>query len=106
MPLFAAMVSAFFTALSGFLAKLFIARVALRIAGVAAIMGFGSVLMVTFNGVVAPMVANMFSTQFGQLIGLAFPPAAGTVIAGVGVVWIACTTYKLQVQAVKLTANM
>lgn len=106
MPLFAGMVSAFFTALGGFLAKLFIARVALRIAAVAAIGALGAVLMATFNTVIAPMVSSMFSTQYGQLIGLAFPPVAGTVLAGIATIWIACTTYKLQVHAIKVTANI
>lgn len=106
MPIFAAMVSAFFTALGGFFAKLFIARVALRIAAVAAIAAMGAILMATFNGIVSPMVSSMFNTQYGQLIGLAFPPVAGTVLAGIVTIWIACTTYKLQVHAVKVTANI
>ena len=106
MPLFASMVSAFFTALGGFFAKLFIARVAVRIAAVAAITALGAVLMALFNSVVAPMVAQMFSTQYGQFLGLAFPPVAGTVIAGITAVWLGCTTYKLQVHAVKVTANI
>lgn len=106
MPLFASMVSAFFTALGGFLAKLFIARVAVRIAAVAAITALGAVLMALFNSVVAPMVSAMFTTQYGQFLGLAFPPVSGTVIAGITAVWLGCTTYKLQVQAVKVTANI
>jgi len=106
MPLFAAMVSGFFTALSAFMAKVFIARVALRIAAVAAIGAFGAVLMALFNTVVSPMVAAMFQTSYGQLIGLAFPPVAGTVLAGITAIWIGCTTYKLQVHAVKVTANI
>lgn len=106
MPLFASMVAGFFNALALFLAKLFAARVAIRLAAVSAIVAFGTALMVTFNTVVAPWVAAAFNTSFGQLIGLAFPPVAGTVLAGIATIWVACTTYKLQVAAVKVTANI
>ena len=106
MPLFAAMVSAFFNGLALFLARLFAAKVAIRVAAVAAIGAFGTALMLTFNNFVAPLVAQLFATSYGQLLGLAFPPVAGTVLAGVATLWVACTTYKLQVHAVKVTANI
>ena len=106
MPLFASMVAAFFQALATFLAKLFAVRIALRVAAVTAIVGFGAALMATFNSVVAPLVAQVFANPYGQLLGLAFPPVAGTVLAGVSTLWVACTTYKLQVAAVKVTANV
>lgn len=106
MPVFASMVAAFFNALALFLARLFAARIAIRVAAVTAIVGFGAVLMGTFNAVIAPFVAQVFSNPYGQLLGLAFPPVAGTVLAGVATLWVACTTYKLQVAAVKVTANI
>lgn len=106
MPQFALMVTAIFQGLSAFLAKLFLAKVALRIAAVAAISGFAATLMATFNAVVAPWVAAAFSTSYGQVIGLAFPPVAGTVLAGIATLWVACTTYALQRQAVAVTANI
>lgn len=106
MPLFAGMVSAFFTALASFLARLFAAKVAVRLAAVAALATLGGALMLTFNGIVAPLVAGIFSTQYGQLLGLAFPPVAGTVLTGIATLWGACTTYKLQERAIKVTAGI
>lgn len=106
MPLFATLVATFFEGLAAFLFKVFAAKVAIRVAAVAAIGGFGALLMATFNNVVSPMVSQLFSTQYGQLIGLAFPPVAGTVLAGVATIWVACTTYKLQEHAVKVTAGL
>lgn len=106
MPQLAALISSLFTALSTFLAKLFLARLAIRVAAVAAIGAFGAALMLTFNTVVAPLVAQAFNSSYGQFIGLAFPPVAGTCLAGLATLWVACTTYKLQVEATKLTAGI
>lgn len=106
MPLFAAFIGTFFSSLSLFLAKLFAAKVALRIAAVTAIGALSTGLMVTFNGLIAPVVAGIFSTEYGQLLGLIFPPISGTVCAGLITLWLACMTYKLQVRAIKVTANI
>lgn len=106
MPLFAQLVASLFTGLSAFLVKAFAAKVAIRVAAVGALAASGAALMIAFNTVVAPLVGALFSTAYGQLIGLAFPPVAGTVLAGVATVWVSCTTYKLQAQAIKLAAGL
>ena len=106
MPLLAGLISTLFTALGGFLLKLFVARLAIRVAAVAAIIAAGSALMLTFNGYVAPIVGAMFSSQYGQFLGLAFPPISGTCIAAFTGVWLACTTYRLQVRTINATAGM
>jgi len=106
MPIFAAFIASFFTGLSAFLAKLFIAKVAIRVAAVAAIGALGTALLVLFNSTVAPLVGSLFSTEYGQLLGLAFPPVAGTCLAAITALWAACMAYRLQVQAIKITANV
>jgi len=106
MPLLGQAIAALFTALSGFLLKLFVARVAIRVTAVAAIASLGTALMVSFNSFVAPIVGGLFATQYGQLLGLVFPPFAGTVLFGLVALWSACAVYKLQVSAIKVTANI
>jgi len=106
MPLFAALFSALFSALGVFLAKLFAARLAMRLIGVAALTAMGSAMLTAFNGWISPLVAVAFSTQYGQFIGLAFPPIAGTVLTVYFTAWIAVQTYKMQTRAVALTAGM
>jgi len=106
MPLFATFVGSIFGALSTWLVGLLGARVALRVAAIATLAGLAVALLAFFNGVVAPMAGAAFSTSYGQLIGLAFPPAAGTCLAAIAAVWAGCVTYRLQVQAVKITANI
>lgn len=106
MPLLATMITTLFTALATFLAKLFLAKLAIRVAAVAAIIAVGSSLMVTFNSYLAPLVAQMFQSEYGQFIGLAFPPIAGTCVAAISALWVACTTYAIQVRAIRVTADM
>ena len=71
MPLLAGLISTLFSALGAFLVKLFVAKLAIRIAAVAAIVAAGTALMTAFNGFVSPLVAAMFSSQYGQFLGLA-----------------------------------
>lgn len=106
MPLFGALFSALFSALGIFLAKMFAAKLAIRLLGVAALTALGSALLMTFNGWIAPLVAMAFSTQYGQFIGLAFPPVSGTVLTLYFTAWIAVNTYKMQARAVALTASL
>lgn len=106
MPVFAAMVGTLFTALGGFLLKMFVAKVAIRVAAVAAITFFGAALLATFNYQVAPLMAQAFNTQYGQVLGLAFPPIAGTCIAALLAIYAACSLYKLQVKMTLATAGV
>ena len=106
MPLLAGLISTLFSALGAFLVKLFVAKLAIRIAAVAAIVAAGTALMTAFNGFVSPLVAAMFSSQYGQFLDLAFPPISGTCIAAFTGCWLACATYRLQVRAVNVTAGM
>lgn len=106
MPLFAALLESLFLAIGKFLAKLFLAKIAIRVVAVTAIGALGTALMLIFNGFVAPLVAALFQTQYGQLLGLVFPPVAGTVISGLITLWAAATAYRLHVRAIQITANI
>lgn len=42
---------------------------------------------VAFTLFIDPLIGVLFSTAFGMLLGLAFPPVSGTVIAGIVGLW-------------------
>ncbi|MCW5669979.1 MAG: DUF5455 family protein [Hydrogenophaga sp.] len=106
MPLFAAFFGALFSSLGVFLAKLFAAKLAIRIAGVAVLVALASGLVTAFNGWIVPLLSLLFNTQYGQFLGLAFPPVAGTVMTTYMTAVLAVATYKLQAHAVTVTANL
>lgn len=98
-----------FVSLFGGLASSLVAIGTKKVATVAyAVVAFGvalAALMAAFNLLVAPLVQAMFTTQYGQFLGLAFPPMAGTCLAAIGTAWGACALYKLKVQSIKMSAS-
>lgn len=106
MPLLASLLSGLFSALGVFFVKAIGFRLPVRLAAVAAIAALATALLALFNGAIAPLVAQAFSTQYGQFIGLAFPPVAGTVMASYFACFLALITYRLQAKAVAITASV
>jgi len=105
MPLLAALMSTLFGGMAAFLAQMWAKKVV--VAGLA-VAGFAlalAALLAIFNQLVAPLVQAMFSTQYGQFIGLAFPPISGTCMTSIATCWGACALYKLKLQSIKMTAS-
>jgi formate hydrogenlyase subunit 3/multisubunit Na+/H+ antiporter MnhD subunit len=96
MPLFAAMVQLLFSKLLLFMGLMFAKKVGLVLAGVAALTVITGALYTTLRQVIVPLAAQLFQTSYGSIIGLAFPPAAGTCILAITVVWSACGLYSWQ----------
>lgn len=88
-----------------FFAKEWGKKVAVTVVAIAAFAAALAVLLAVFNGLVSPMVSAMFTTQYGQFIGLAFPPISGTCMTAIATCWGACALYKLKMQSIKLTAS-
>jgi len=101
MPIFAALVSLLFTKLMLFLGLMFAKKVALTILGVAALVTIAGALYATMRGVIIPLATSLFSTSYGSILGLAFPPIAGTCILGIFTVWSACGLYSYQRTAIR-----
>lgn len=106
MPLLAGLISTLLTQLAGFFLKVFLARAAIRAVGVAALVGLAYGLVAAFNGYLSPLISQLFNTQYGQFLGLAFPPVAGScisvIVAAVGTVYV----YRLKVRYVHMTAGI
>lgn len=106
MPIFATLMMSLFGGIASFFIEFVTKKIAVAGAAVAAFAVCLVVLMAVFNAAVAPLVQAMFSTSYGQFIGLAFPPMAGTCLASIATVWTACALYKLKMQSIKLTASV
>ena len=105
MPILAALFTNLFAGFAAFIAQIWAKKIVVVGLAVAAFALALTVLMVLFNALVTPLVAAMFSTQYGQFLGLAFPPIAGTCIASMSAAWSGCALYKLKVQSVKMSAS-
>lgn len=106
MPLLAGLLASLFGGVASFLAQMWAKKLVVAGLAVAAFATALGVLMVAFNGWVSPLVAAMFSTQYGQFIGLAFPPISGTCMTSIASCWGACALYKLKMQSIKMTASV
>lgn len=106
MPLLGALIGNLLAGLAVWLAKVIGTKVSVRVVAGASLLAAMAALMAVFNTQVAPLAAQAFSTQYGAVIGLAFPPIAGTCLATIVAVWLACATYRLQVNLIKLSSNV
>jgi hypothetical protein len=105
MPILATFIGALLSSLASFFVRFVAVKTSIALAAVAALSALSLGLVLTFNALVSPLVQQAFSTQYGQLLGLAFPPVAGTCIAAIAAAWAACGLYKWQVTAVKTIAR-
>lgn len=106
MPIFAALLTGLFSSIGVFLAKIVAVKVAVRAAAVVALAALSAALVVVFNTAVTPFVQALFSTQYGQFLGLLFPPISGTVLVALMAFWLAVMAYRLQARAIALTASV
>jgi len=104
MPLLGALIISLASGIASFFVQFLTRKLAIAAAAVAALGVVTVALLAGFNGLVAPLVAQLFATSYGQVIGLAFPPVAGTCMATISACWAACTLYKWQVRAISLSA--
>lgn len=105
MPLLGALFVSLASGIATFFVQFLTRKLAIATAAVAALGVVTVALLAGFNMLVAPLAANLFATSYGQVLGLAFPPVAGTCIAAIGVCWSACTLYRWQVKAISLAAT-
>jgi hypothetical protein len=105
MPLLGQLFVSLFGGFFGGLLKDASRKTATLVVATAAIVTAGVTLMGIFNAAVAPLVAQMFSTQYGQFLGLAFPPIAGTCLATIVGCWLGCAAYRLAMQITQTAAS-
>lgn len=105
MPVLGALFATLFGGIASFLVAMLGKKLAVAAAAVAGLALATGVLIAGFRAIVAPLVAQAFHTQYGQFIGLAFPPAAGNCLAAIALTWSACTLYKWQVKAIQISAS-
>lgn len=93
MPVFAAVFVAVFNRLFSFMVTYLGFKFALKITVLTGLAGMYISGLLGFKAFVEPLITAMFATSFGAVIGLAFPPLAGTVITGLVALWVGGMMY-------------
>lgn len=105
MPLLGTLLASLFGSLLGGLGKDAARKAATLALALASFAAATVTLMAAFRALVAPLVQSMFSTSYGQFIGLAFPPVAGNCMAAYIGCWIACAVYRAHLRITQTTAS-
>ena len=87
MPLLATFLGSILSSIFGLVAAITGAKVAVRLLAVASVAALYVASVLAFSNIIAPWLAVVFSSQYGQLLGLLFPPVAGTVLAALASYW-------------------
>lgn len=82
-----------------FFANLLGVRAAFRITAITALAGIYLSCILVFTALIGPWFAAIISTSYGFLLGLLFPPVAGTVVVGL-------MAYRMCVVGVKYTTRL
>ena len=100
------------TLLSGILGSIFTlivgitgASAAIRLIAVAVVATAYVALVLAFSALIAPWIASVFSSQYGQLLGLLFPPVAGTVMASLASFWAVVVGYRYMSTLTKMAVG-
>ena len=105
MPILAGLITSLFGGLASLIAYFWAKKISVTVLAVAAFALALTALMTVFNFAVSPLLYQLFSTQYGQFLGLAFPPIAGTCMTAIGGTWTACALYKLKIQSIRMSAS-
>jgi hypothetical protein len=104
MPLLAVLWTAISAQMMGLVAFFLAKKVGVIVLVVAALATSAGALYLTMRGLIVPLASSLFSTSYGSIIGLAFPPVAGTCMLAISGTWIACGLYSWQRSAIKAIA--
>lgn len=58
--------------------------------------------VIYFTTMVGPWLAGVFSSAYGQLLGLLFPPISGSILAGLSAYWICVAGQKYVARLTKM----
>lgn len=105
MPLFASLFSAVGGAIFSLIAALVGAKSAIKVIAVITIASMYVGTVVLFSGVISPWIGAVFTTQYGQLLGLLFPPVAGTIIASLAAYWASVLSFKYLSSLTRMAAG-
>lgn len=105
MPVFGQLFFGFMSLFYRFMVKVVGAEWGLRLTAATTLAGLYVACAITFSIMIVPWLAAFAATQFGLLLGLLFPPVAGTVVASLGTFWACVLAKRYSVKLIKATVG-
>ena len=87
MPIFATLVQGLLANAAALWLAVKSAQQAVRLTAIAVLAAAYVACAAFYTLFIDPLIGALFSTLWGQLLGLAFPPISGTVVAGLAGLW-------------------
>lgn len=87
MPILSLLIKALFMNAYSLVIALKSTETAIRFTAIAILAAAYISCVVGFTTFIQPLLSNLFNTQYGQVVGLAFPPISGTIITGIVTLW-------------------
>lgn len=88
MSLLAALLKSIGVYVGGLVISVIGVKMAIRLTAVATLAAIYISCVVYYSTMIGPWLIGVFSTAYGALLGLLFPPVAGTVLASLSAYWI------------------
>lgn len=105
MPLFATLFSGSIGALFSFFTAFMGEKYASRLVAITAIATGYVATVAAFSSFVVPLFSAITATSYGFILGLLFPPIAGTVVAGLMALRVGVLTWRYTTSLLKLAVS-
>ncbi len=105
MPLLAKLLTLVGASIFGLISSMFGAKIAVRLIAVATLAALYGASVVLFTTTITPWLSGVFTSPYGQLLGLLFPPAAGTVLASLSAYWIVVAGQRYTARLVRMAVG-
>lgn len=102
MPLLGTLLASLLTPIYAFMVAVLGAKAAIRVTAIATLATIYLSCVIYFTTQIGPWLAGVFSTGYGALLGLLFPPISGSVLAGLSAYWICVAGQKYVTKLTKL----
>jgi len=105
MPIFAELLEGLLTSIYKLIAGLVGEKSAISLLAVTTIGSLYVASVVAFSSMISPWLSSVFDSQYGQLLGLLFPPVSGTILASLATYWTLIISYRYASSMTKLTMS-
>lgn len=105
MPILAALWASIATAITSFLTRVLAGQISFRLFTLTTFFILSASIVGFFNAAISPLASNIFNTQYGQFLGLAFPPVAGTCVATLLGAIVFAVAYRFKMQFLRTAAG-